>query len=105
VFGDFDLYGRDLLSITDLSADEVERILQTALSLKRDGGGSVLLAGKTLAMVFEKPSLRTRVSLDVAMQQLGGHAVYLSQSEGGLGQRESVADVARVLGRYVEAIA
>ena len=99
------MYGRDLLSITDLSADEVERILQTALSLKRDGGGSALLAGKTLALVFEKPSLRTRVSFDVAMQQLGGHAVYLSQSEVGLGQRESVADVARVLGRYVEVIA
>ncbi|MBF6600134.1 MAG: ornithine carbamoyltransferase [Dehalococcoidia bacterium] len=99
------MFGRDLLSIADLSPDELERILQTALSLKRDGGGASLLAGKTLAMVFEKPSLRTRVSFDVAMQELGGHAVYLSQAEVGLGQREPVADVARVLARYVDVIA
>lgn len=97
--------GRDFLSIADLGAAEVDRILQTALSLKRDGGGSGLLAGKTLAMVFEKPSLRTRVSFDVAMQQLGGHAVYLNQAEVGLGQREPVADVSRVLSRYVDVIA
>ena len=97
--------GRDLLSIADLSPDEVQTILQTALSLKRDGGGSDLLAGKTLAMVFEKPSLRTRVSFDVGMQELGGHAIYLNQAEVGLGQREPVADVARVLSRYVDIIA
>ncbi len=97
--------GRDLLSIADLSPDEIRRILQTALSMKRDGGGSGLLAGKTLALIFEKPSLRTRVSFEVAMQQLGGQAVYLSQAEVGLGQRESVADVARVLSRYVHVIA
>ncbi|HEY7801993.1 MAG TPA: ornithine carbamoyltransferase, partial [Dehalococcoidia bacterium] len=96
---------RDLLSIAELSPDELEHILHTALSLKRDGGGASLLAGKTLAMVFEKPSLRTRVSFDVAMQELGGHAIYLSQSEVGLGQREPVADVARVLARYVDVIA
>jgi ornithine carbamoyltransferase len=97
--------GRDLLSIADLSPDDVQSILQTALSLKRDGGGATLLAGKTLAMIFEKPSLRTRVSFDVAMQELGGHAIYLSQAEVGLGQREPVADVARVLSRYVDVIA
>ena len=97
--------GRDLLSIADLSSGEVETILQTALSLKRDGGGAHLLAGKTLAMIFEKPSLRTRVSFDVAMQELGGHAIYLNQAEVGLGQREPVADVARVLSRYVDVIA
>jgi len=97
--------GRDLLSIADLSPDEMDRILQTALSLKRDGGGGDLLAGKTLAMIFEKPSLRTRVSFDVAMQELGGHAIYLNQAEVGLGQREPVDDVARVLSRYVDVIA
>jgi ornithine carbamoyltransferase len=97
--------GRDLLSIAELTADEVGTILQTALSLKRDGGGGTLLAGQTLALIFEKPSLRTRVSFDVAMQQLGGKTVYLSQSEVGLGQREPVADVARVLSRYVHVIA
>lgn len=97
--------GRDLLSITDLSPDEVDKILQTALSMKRDGGGTNLLERKTLGLIFEKPSLRTRVSFDVAMQQLGGHAVYLNQAEVGLGQREPVADVARVLSRYVDVIA
>jgi ornithine carbamoyltransferase len=97
--------GRDLLSIAELSADEVETVLRTALSLKSDGGGGALLAGKTLALVFEKPSLRTRVSFDVAMAQLGGRTVYLNQAEVGLGQREPVADVARVLSRYVNVIA
>jgi len=63
------------------------------------------LSGKALALVFEKPSLRTRVSFEMAMLQLGGHALYLSPAEVGLGQRESVPDVARVLSRYVDAIA
>ena len=89
--------GRDLLSIAELSADEVETILRTALTLKRQRTGRELLAGQTLALIFEKPSLRTRVSFEIAMQQLGGSAVYLSQAEVGLGQREPVADVARVL--------
>jgi ornithine carbamoyltransferase len=71
----------------------------------KEGGFPPLLQGKTLALIFEKASLRTRVSFDVAMQQLGGHAIYLSQSEVGLGQRESVADIARVLSRYVDGIA
>lgn len=65
----------------------------------------VLLAGKTLVLLFEKPSLRTRLSFDLAMYQLGGHAVYLSPEEVGLGKREAVADVARVLSRYVDGIA
>ncbi|HYM14955.1 MAG TPA: ornithine carbamoyltransferase [Dehalococcoidia bacterium] len=97
--------GRDLLSIADLSPEDLEVILRTALSLKRDGGGHDALRGKTLALLFEKPSLRTRVSFDVAMQELGGHAIYLNQSEVGLGQREPVSDVARVLSRYVDVIA
>lgn len=97
--------GRDVLSIADLSPDEVTTILNTALSMKRDGGGHDLLRGKTLALIFEKPSLRTRVSFDVAMQELGGHAIYLSQAEVGLGQREPVSDIARVLSRYVDVIA
>ncbi len=100
-----DVRGRDLLSIAELSADEIDTILRTALSLKREKTGGDLLAGQTLALVFEKPSLRTRVSFEVAMQQLGGRAIYLGQSEVGLGQREPVADVARVLSRYVDVIA
>ncbi len=95
--------GRDLLSISDLSADELETVLATAEELKRNGSPRAL-AGQSLVLLFEKPSLRTRVSFDVAMSQLGGHTVYLSQSEVGIGQRESVADVARVLSRYVQGI-
>jgi len=71
--------------------------------LKR-GGRKLSLDGRTLALIFEKPSLRTRVSFDVAISQLGGHAIYLSQAEVGLGEREPIADVARVLSRYVDGI-
>lgn len=95
---------RDLLSISDLTAAELARILDVAMALK-DAGRRPLLAGRTLALVFEKPSLRTRVSFDVAMTHLGGHCVYLSPPEVGLGERETPADVARVLSRYVDAIA
>jgi ornithine carbamoyltransferase len=95
--------GRDLLSISDLSPDELDLLISTALSMKRDGSPP-LLAGKTIAMLFEKPSLRTRVSFEVGMKQLGGSAIYLSQAEVGLGQREPVEDVARVLSRYVSGI-
>jgi ornithine carbamoyltransferase len=95
--------GRDLLSISDLNPDELEQILRTALSFKRDGTPQAL-AGQTVAMLFEKPSLRTRVSFEVGMKQLGGSAIYLSQAEVGLGQREPVQDIARVLSRYVSAI-
>ncbi|MDO8670740.1 MAG: ornithine carbamoyltransferase [Dehalococcoidia bacterium] len=97
------LKGRDLLRITDVSAEEIYRILDTAMALKRQRVGT-LLAGKKLAMVFQKPSLRTRVSFEVAMTELGGHAIYLSPPEVGLGERESPADVARVLSRYVDCI-
>jgi ornithine carbamoyltransferase len=97
------MHGRDLLSIAELSPDELHMLLQTAMSMKRDGTRPVL-EGKTVAMLFEKPSLRTRVSFEVGMKQLGGSAIYLSQSEVGLGQREPVKDVARVLSRYVAGI-
>jgi ornithine carbamoyltransferase len=95
--------GRDLLSISDLSPDELETLIRTALAMKRDGSRP-LLQGQTAALLFEKPSLRTRVSFEVGMKQLGGTAIYLSQAEVGLGQREPVADVARVLSRYVSGI-
>ena len=97
------MYGRDLLSIADLTSDELALILSEAARLKRDGFPRAL-EGQTLALLFEKPSLRTRVSFEVAMQQLGGNAIYLSQAEVGLGQREPVSDVARVLSRYVQGI-
>jgi ornithine carbamoyltransferase len=96
-----------LICLADLSPDEIWCILHRARDLKKEwkaGGNKPILAGKSLAMIFEKPSLRTRVSFDVGMAQLGGHAVYLSPSEIGLGKRESVADVARVLSGYVQGI-
>jgi len=96
--------GRDFLSIADLSASEIDHVLTTAMGLK-DARPQPLLAGKTLALVFEKPSLRTRVSFHVAIKHLGGDCIYLSPPEVGLGERETPADVARVLSRYVDCIA
>jgi ornithine carbamoyltransferase len=97
------LYGRDLLSITDLSADDLKAVLGTAAALKqRACSGS--LAGREMALIFEKPSLRTRVSFTVAMHRLGGQVQYLSNEEVGLGWREPPADVARVLDRMVDVI-
>jgi len=142
------LRGRDLLSIADLTPEELRRVLDTAHALKeglrsgksvtsrgegasggrpegrpymaaegrpfdrlrvsaalRQAQGERILAGKVLALVFEKPSLRTRVSFDVGMRQLGGECLYLSPPEVGLGSREPVEDVARTLSRYVDGIA
>ena len=98
------MLGRDFLSIADLTPDELQLLLDTAVRLKAHGRPE-LLTGRTLAMIFEKPSLRTRVSFQIAMTDLGGHAIYLSQDEVGLGVREPVKDVARVLSRYVDVIA
>ncbi len=95
--------GKDLLSISDLSSEDIRLLISDAVDMKAKGWLSVL-SGKTLALLFEKPSLRTRVSFEVAMRQLGGHTIYLSPAEVGLGERESVSDVARVLSRYVDAI-
>lgn len=95
---------RNLLSIADLNRGDIERLIEQALLMKRDHRGA-LLSGKTLALLFEKPSLRTKVSFDLAMHELGGHCIYLSPEEVGMGKRESVADVARVLSRYVDGIA
>ncbi len=94
---------RDLLSVSDLTRDEIEELFKLARSLK----GKVLnsLAGKALAMVFEKPSLRTRVTFEVGMAQLGGRAVYLSPDDIQLGTRESVGDVGRNLSRWIDGIA
>ncbi len=96
--------GKDLLSISDLSADDVLSLISDTVDTKARGWLSIL-DRKILALIFEKPSLRTRVSFEVAMQQLGGQTIYLSPAEVGLGERESVADVARVLSRYVDVIA
>jgi ornithine carbamoyltransferase len=94
---------KDLLSVADLSAAEVEKIIAQALKIKR-GPTPQALSGKILVLLFEKPSLRTRVSFEVAIHQLGGYCLYLSPDEVGLGKRESASDVARVLSRYVHGI-
>ena len=96
--------GKDLLSVSDLGSEDICLLIQDAVDMKTRGWLSVL-SGKTLALVFEKPSLRTRVSFELAMRQLGGESVYLSPDEVGLGKREAVSDAARVLSRYVDAIA
>jgi ornithine carbamoyltransferase len=96
---------RHYLSVADLSASEIIALLDRALELKRAPIPETKpLEGKTAALVFQKPSLRTRVSFEVAMLNLGGAAVYLSPAEIQLGQREGVVDAARVLSRYVDAI-
>jgi ornithine carbamoyltransferase len=97
------MIGKNLLSIADLESGDIQGLIDSAIKLKQ-GGPKNLLEGKILALIFEKPSLRTRVSFDVAMKQLGGDAIYLSQAEVGLGQREPISDVARVLSRYVDGI-
>lgn len=98
------MLGRDFIAIADFTPEEIRRLLETAVTLKARGRPELLI-GRTLALVFEKPSLRTRVSFQVAMSDLGGHTIYLSQEEVGLGVREPVKDVARVLSRYVDIIA
>jgi ornithine carbamoyltransferase len=98
---------KDFVSIFDLSKDEIMEILSLTGTLKqrlRDKEPFSPLAGKTLAMIFEKPSLRTRVTFEAGMTQLGGHAIYLSPSDINMGVRESVADTARNLSRLVDGI-
>ncbi len=97
----------DFLSIADLSTDQFWSWLERAKALKeawRAGGNQPILAGKSLALLFQKPSLRTRVSFEMGMTQLGGYAFYLSPQEIRLGERESVADVARVISGYVDGV-
>ena len=96
---------RHFVSLADLDAAELRALLDHAAELKsRRASRDPHLRARTLAQIFEKPSLRTRLSFDVAMAELGGHCVYLSPQEVGLGRRESVADVARVVSRLVDAV-
>lgn len=98
---------RDLVSIHDLSREEIEALFALARDLKdrlQRREPHPLLPGKTLAMIFEKPSLRTRVTFEVAMTQLGGHAIYLAPQDIRLGERETVEDGARNLSRWVDGI-
>jgi ornithine carbamoyltransferase len=100
-----DLRGRDFLRNLDLNMSEYRGLMDTAHALKRgEYKGQKPLSGKTLAMIFEKPSLRTRTTFDVAMFQLGGHSVNLTNAEIGLGTREPVRDIALNLERWVDGI-
>ncbi len=97
----------DFLSIADCSPEELDHLLVLAASLKREWehrGNPKMLRDKVLALIFQKPSLRTRVSFEMAMRHLGGNALYLSPEEIGLGKRESIADVAGVLSGYVDVL-
>jgi ornithine carbamoyltransferase len=99
--------GRSLVSVADFSAEEVWTVWEVAADLKRKqktGEPHRILEGKQLAMIFQKPSLRTQVSFETGMAQLGGHALFLGPDHIQLGKRESVPDVARVLGRMVDGI-
>lgn len=101
------LKGKDMLSIHDLSVDEVYEILRLAAELKAKQKAGVehhLLKGKTLGMIFEKSSTRTRVSFEVGMYQLGGQALFLSNRDLQLGRGEPIKDTARVLSRYLDGI-
>ncbi len=96
---------RDLLSITDISPHETRRLIDRAQELKAAPPGSTKpLAGKRVALLFEKPSLRTRVSFQIGIAELGGFSLYMGQDEVGLGRREPVSDVARVLSGYLDCI-
>jgi len=99
---------KNFLSINDCSTEELHELLSESVELKKlykSGGRDLCLSGKTLAMLFEKPSLRTRISFHVAMTDLGGSAIYVKPEDiGGIGKREPVKDIARVLSRYVDGI-
>lgn len=98
---------RHFVDLTDWSSEEIKELLDLARQLKKEwksGGNKPVLKGKVLAMIFQKPSLRTRVSFEVGMQHLGGSAIMLGPDEIGFGKRESTADIARALSRYVHGI-
>lgn len=98
---------RDLLSIRDLSSDEIQKLVARAVQMKSDLNRGVLeqsLKGKILALIFEKPSTRTRVSFEAAMYRLGGQCIYLSSKDTQISRKEPLEDTARVLSRYVDGI-
>ncbi|MEA3368861.1 MAG: ornithine carbamoyltransferase [Candidatus Ratteibacteria bacterium] len=97
---------KDLISIADVSKDDINQIFKWAAIFKRGKrrGFNRLLAGKSLGMIFEKPSSRTRISFEVAMHQMGGYVIYLGEDQTQLGKRESVADVARTASRYLDGV-
>ena len=98
---------RDFLEVTDFTAAEIKESLELAASVKKqtkEGACPRPLEGKTIALVFHKPSLRTRISFEVGVDQLGGNTIYVTDSEIQLGKRESIYDVAKVMSRYVDGV-
>ncbi len=98
---------KHFLDVSDYSPAEIQDILDLAIRLKKEhfaGGNQPLFKGKVLGLIFQKPSLRTRVSFDMAMRHMGGDALYLSPNEIGLGKREAISDIARVMSGYVQAM-
>ncbi|MCL4407523.1 MAG: ornithine carbamoyltransferase [Thermotogae bacterium] len=99
--------GKSIVSIDDLTIEELNQLIDTSIRLKDElysGERRDVLSGKTLGMIFEKPSLRTRVAFETAMTQLGGHAIYLGPDDIKLGKRETTEDIARVLSSMVDVI-
>ena len=99
---------RHFVDLLDLSPEDARMLIDRAIELKRgerSGNRPQLLSGRTLGLIFEKPSLRTRVSFEAAIARLGGNAIFLRGEDVGLGTRESVEDFARVIGQYVDALA
>ena len=98
------LRGRDILSLVELSPKEIDLVLKRSALLAKQKRSPQQLKGKTVALIFQKPSTRTRISFETAVAQLGGHPIYLSWNEMQLGRGETISDTARVLERYVDAI-
>ena len=98
------LAGRDFLDLSDLSAEEIRALISLARAMKAGRFREQPLAGRYLALIFQKPSMRTRVSFEVGIRRLGGQPVVLSDAEIGLGRRETASDVGHVLARYTDAI-
>ena len=94
---------RDFLSVTDLKKEEIEKVFEKSIEYKENSPPSVL-KGKNIALIFEKPSLRTRVTFEVAISRLGGKGIYLSPQDIQLGKRESVKDVSHNLSLWVDGV-
>jgi len=98
---------RDFVHITDFSSDEIQEVFDLTVKMKafvKEGKEYTPLKGKNMAMIFAKPSARTRISFETGMSQLGGHAIYLGPNDIGIGKREAVRDIARVIARYDDII-
>src|SRR2546428_7676868 len=98
------LRGRDILALVDLSPKDISLILKRSIQLRRVKKPRQYLRGKTVAMIFQKPSTRTRASFETAVAELGGHPIILSWNEMQLGRGETITEIARIIDRYVDGI-